>query len=347
MTGDIRILIIGSFCDGAIEKLYRRGLERCHVQVEGYAAADQYHEIIGRSIVNRVINKLSPAVFYKGINEKLLSFLSGKKYDIILVFKGMELFEDTVKQLKGHATLVANYNCDHPFRFFSPGAGNQNVLDGIKHYDVHFSYSKKITEQLATKFGKQAYCIPFGYDQDAVAVAGNTAAYQGRFLFIGAFDSDRAKWLNELNAEDLDIYGNSKWKTRNGFRPQVAKSYRQRSLYGNDYSTAIVSSLGIINLLRDQNIVEQSHNMRTFEVPGYGGLLMSQRTGEQAEYFEEDKEAVFFDSMDELRDKMAYLRKNIAVVEKIKMAGYERSRQSGYSYDERSRQLLTRLKAHL
>src|SRR5262249_27302557 len=150
------------------------------------------------------------------------------------------------------------------------------------------SYSQRITEQLRTVYNKQACCVPFGYDNYTTATKQNSKAFDEKFLFIGAYDRQRAAWLDQLKEDDLDIYGNSKWKSRNIFRPRVARAYRQRSLYGDDYTTAIQSAKGIINLLRDQNMLEASHNMRTFEVPGYGGLLISQRTDEQLQFFEED-----------------------------------------------------------
>lgn len=341
------ILILGNSVPGALENFYQHGFEKEGVSVDRFGTADRYYAFLNKSIMNRVINKLSPDVFYQKINEDLLRFLSKKRYDVILVFKGMELFPQTVQQLKNHAVLIANYNADHPYIFYAPGSGNQHVVNSIAHYDVHFSYAKKLVQQLQKKFNKQAYCIPFGYDE-RVHTAQSTAnnSFAGRALFIGAYDEERATYLNRLQYSILDIYGEPKWRSRNLLRPSVRQAYRNKSLYDNDYAEAITTALGIINLLRKQNLQEDSHNMRTFEVPGYGGLLISQRTGEQTEYFREDKEAVFFDSADELREKLTYLAAHPAVVEQIKRAAYNRSVFSGYSYHQRSKQLLSCLLNH-
>ena len=118
-------------------------------------------------------------------------------------------------------------------------------------------------------------------------------------------------------------------------------------LYGCEYKQAIADAAGIINLMRRQNMSEQSHNMKTFEVPGYHGLLISQRTDEQLIYFEEDKEAIYFDTVDELSSKMKYLNKNPETIKRIKAAAYQRCLKSGYSYNERSFQLLQKLKMYL
>ncbi len=335
------ILILGAFNPGALENFYKRGFEKCGITVDTYGIADQYYAILNKSIFNKVVNKISPDIYYRGINEELLRFLHKKWYDVILVFKGMELFPETVRQLKNHTVLTANYNADHPFIFFFPGSGNRHVLNSIPYYDVHFSYAQKIVQQLQNKFNKQAYCIPFGYNSYIHASAGNASGvYADRFLFIGVFDNERADYLNQLKSERLNIYGDVKWRSRNQFRPYIRKVYQNRALYNNDYAQAITSSLGILNLLRKQNIIEDSHNMRTFEVPWYGGLLISQRTGEQLDFFEEDKEAVFYSSPEELKEKLEYLATHPAVITSMKHAGYNRSVRNNYSYDQRASQLL-------
>ena len=341
------LLLIGQFIPGSIERYFIEGLQKCGIGITTFDVAGQYRNTIEKSVANRIVNKISPHFFYRPLNERLVRFIQQKKYDVILVFKGMELFPSTVKTLKRHAAILANFNCDHPFRFYSPGSGNNNVLNSIPSYDVHFSYAKSIVEQLKQKFSKDAYCIPFGFNSHIECPPGFASrSYKNRILFIGDYDDDRASYLNRLKFKGLDIYGNLKWRTRNLLRPYVRTAYKNKPLFGSDYAKAAVSSTGIINLLRKQNIAEESHNMRTFEVPGYRGLLISQRTKEQLEYFEEDKEAIYFDTMDELNDKLRYLCNNNAAVERIKQAGYERALQSNYSYDERSRQLFTHLQYH-
>ena len=335
------ILILGSSAPGALETLYKQGFEKWGATVDTFGTYDRYLAFLRKSILNRAINKLSADLFYKPINAELLRFLNKKRYDVILVFKGMEIFPETIRQLKNHATITANYNADHPYKFYFPGSGNQHVVNSIPHYDVHFSYAKKIVEQLQQNFHKQAYCIPFGYNSTVNAFPGHANdRYANRVLFIGAFDGGRVRYLNRLHSNMVDIYGETKWKSRSMFRPYIRQAYQNRSLYGKEYVEAITRSMGVLNLLREQNLLEDSHNMRSFEVPGYGGLLISQRTGEQTEYFEENKEAVFFDSAEELHEKLVYLAAHPAMVQQIKQAAYNRSVRAGYSYHQRSAQLL-------
>jgi spore maturation protein CgeB len=335
------LLVLGAVNPGAIENVFIAGFEKQGVTVDRFDIYDRYITAISGSVVHKILNKISPSHFYRPINKDLLAFLAGKRYDAILVFKGMELFPETLVSIRKHTSVLANYNGDHPFIYFFPGSGNNNVRDGIPHYDVHFSYAKSIVSKLKTEYSKSAFRIPFGYNNNIpVSTSEQDAKYAKNFVFVGAYDQQRAGYLESLRHPLLHIYGDDKWRTRNPHKPFVLNAYQQASLYEQDYMHALRSSQGVINILREQNLIEDSHNMRTFEVPGFGGLLISQRTAEQMEFFEDGREAVFFDSIDELRSKLDHLAKNPDLVKTIKEAGYQRSVSSGYSYDHRSKQLL-------
>ncbi len=260
----------------------------------------------------------------------------------------MTLYTSTIEKLKAHTSLLCCYNPDHPFKFFSPGSGNKHILDSIPLYDMYFTFSTNISEQLKKDWNAESYAIPFGYDDsDVTSYPSAHSVFQDKWLFIGTWDKERMNWLSSVQEPDLNIYGDSNWSTRSTKSKQVAAAYRGGPIYDGQYIDAIQNASGVINLLRRQNIEEGSHNMRTFEVPGYGGLLIANRTTEQGGFFEEDKEAIFFENVEELNDKLKFLGRNQEIVGRIKQAARIRSESSGYSYNCRSRQLVDLLSKHL
>ncbi|MBO9200155.1 MULTISPECIES: CgeB family protein [Niastella] len=347
----MKILLLGAFGNGALENYYVQGLLAKNADIETFDITRDYYGALERSIVNKVINKIKPAVYFKPINRDLLQYISGKKYDAIIVFKGYTIFPDTLKQLKQFTKLLCCYNPDHPFRFFSEGSGNDNVKDSIDLYDFYLTYAENITRDIKQLYKTDCYTIPFGYDDtnsDNISFppfSANEAA--GKWVFIGSYDSERAAFLNDLNEQHIIIYGDAKWKTRNQLSKIIQSSYAGRSLYAEDYKAAIHNSMGVFNWLRKQNIEEGSHNMRTFEVPGYGGVLIANRTEEQLNFFEENKEAIYFDCIEELKDKLVYLKTHNEEVEKIKVAAWKRCRRSNYSYLHRSALLYNILTRYL
>jgi spore maturation protein CgeB len=338
MSSIRKILIIGSFAKGALEHQFVRGLKQAGWLISTFDIQKPVKEKRNSSVINKIFLKTLPGVFLKEINSEVLQAAERLKPDVILVFKGMELFPGTISNLKNYTGLLINYNPDHPFEFYSPGAGNSYVKESIPFYGLHLSYSTNIVRRLRQEYNVRAECIPFGYDETLAPKPSNTML-KNRFIFIGAWDSERAAFFDELDS-GISIYGPSEWFTRTSKQPNTRSSYRNKELYDQEYINASYSAAGCLNLLRKQNLVECSHNMRTFEVCGYGGLLISQRTEEQQSFFEEDKEAIFFDTIEELKDKLSFLKKHPDLIESIKSKAKLRCLTSGYSYLDRTAQLM-------
>ncbi len=339
----MRILILGAFNAGALENYYLKGLTLAGADCSTFDITNDYYKAIKSSLVNKVTNKIIPDFFFEAINKKLFQFLFHKQFDVILVFKGLTLYESTVEKLKSHTKILSCYNPDHPFRFFSPGSGNKHIIKSINYYDIYFTYAKKICQQLKQDWGAESYAIPFGYDDfERTNTMSVNDAYKNKWLFIGTYDKERMAWLRKIDIEGLNIYGDAKWSKND----DATNAYQGKPLYDDEYKTAIQNASGIINLLRKQNIEECSHNMRTFEVPGYGGLLIANSTEEQKSFFEENEEAIFFENSEELNAKLHFLSRNEHVVTKMKRAAKIRSEKSGYGYSYRSKQLYQILSDH-
>ncbi len=166
----MKILILGAFNPGALENYYFRGLQQAGADCSRFDIAADYYAAISHSLLNKVINKLDGDYFSKDINKNVLGFLRNKRFDVILVFKGMTLYTSTIEKLKAHTTILCCYNPDHPFKFFSPGTGNKHILDSIPLYDIYFTFSTNISEQLKKDWNAESYVIPFGYDDSELPV---------------------------------------------------------------------------------------------------------------------------------------------------------------------------------
>jgi len=344
---DIRLLIIGSFNLGALETFYVAGFQKQGFSPDTFDITEDYYPVINRSVFNKILNKIHPEFFFSPINKKLLLFINNRQYDAIIVFKGLTLCASTIEALKKHSKIICCYNPDHPFTFYSEGSGNKHLRNSIKLYDIYFSYSKKIASALKEKFQISSFVIPFGFDSDTKPSEKANSNSLHKILFIGAYDKQRVNLLNQLPTNDLLIYGDSRWKTRTFNYPQIKKKSTGQSLFGQDYVDATASADAVLNFLRPQNLQEDSHNMRTFEVPGYAGLLIANRTTEQQEFFDENKEALFFDTTEELIDKIRFVQNSDTLKKKMKEAAYERASTSGYSYYHRSVAILNIIKIFL
>lgn len=330
-----KILIVGSFAVGALEHQYSRGLKSNGFDVIEFDIQKKVNSTREISILTKAIFKFNQSLFYNSANKELLSLVKSIKPKILLVFKGMEIFPDTLLEIKQLGVLLINYNPDHPYLFFSEGAGNNNVKNSISIFDIYISYSTSIVNEL-NKLYKNSVCIPFGFDE-TIQVDRNPI---DEIVFIGAYDKNREHELSSIKSDKLSIYGPTNWVSKLDRKSILYKKYKGRPLYNNDYYNVLSNSIASINFLRKQNIIEGSHNMRTFETTGVGGVLITNRTQEHEMFFEDGKEAFFFSDPDELNNIIDNKLSDAKLISEMKNAAYLRCIKSNYSYTDRVNQLI-------
>ncbi len=327
------ILIVGNFSTGALEHQYVKNLISFGWTVYTFDIQAPVQKLKNQNLISKIKFKITPRDFYSNVNSALLSFSKKLQPLVTLVFKGMEIFPETLKEIKTCSKLLCNYNPDHPFKFYSSGSGNRNVKDSIKIYDMYGSYSEKIALELKSIYQINAFTLPFGYDAD-IAISRNLKPID-KFGFIGAFDKERQTILKQLSSFPIEVYGEQKWVQK--LKPDTVSQINiiGKPLFDNEYANYCSASFGVFNFLRPHNILENSHNMRTFEVPGYGGLLIANRTAEQSVFFEEDKEAIYFDDIIELKERLTYFSHHPLEINRLKQNALKRAQSSNYSYNKR------------
>jgi spore maturation protein CgeB len=122
-----------------------------------------------------------------------------------------------------------------------------------------------------------------------------------------------------------------------GFTPAL-KSRHRGLVYGRPYRLVISATSVAICIVRRAN--SDGHVMRTFEIPACGAFQLAERTDEHESMFEEDREAAFFASPEELLDKAKFYARHDAVRRTIAERGYSRVTSSSNTYADRVAELL-------
>jgi spore maturation protein CgeB len=289
----MKILIIGSFSEGAMENFYSSGLGELGMDVVCFDIQKPVRQAVNKSMVNKVMYRIVPGWFVQDLNNKIISLAKKEMADYILVFKGMEVLPRTLEQLKSFTGVLANYNPDHPFEFYSRGAGNKNVSKGIPHYDIHFSYSKNIVSKLRSQYEVKAEWIPFGYDEPSVKNITYYDYLADKIVFVGAWDRERERIFSSLPADHIRIYGPAATWTIAAKRSSAIKSMYSGEAYGQEYYNITASAKASVNIMRKQNLVEDAHNMRTIEVLACNTFLIVNDTTENR-FFATGKSGFFF-----------------------------------------------------
>jgi spore maturation protein CgeB len=85
---------------------------------------------------------------------------------------------------------------------------------------------------------------------------------------------------------------------------------------------------------------EDVYTRRNFEIPGMGGLMLSERTFELEKYFSEGKEAFFFSNKEELLEKVQLILADENLQQRVRFNAKNKSIEAGYDLDSRVYKLL-------
>jgi spore maturation protein CgeB len=292
----LKILIIGSDYNWSIERIYTKELLKLGHEVKHIPVQNWYYDFYYKSKLHKTLTRLGLTRLQSKIQKRLIAEIQHQVFDLIWVFKGMEIQPKTLLELKKQTKRLINFNPDNPFIFSGKGSGNKNVTRGIPLYDEHFTYDHEVRNQIDKEFGIKCTLIPFGFDQET-ALDNDTPLTQDikAVCFVGNPDAYRAEILKVLldNGFPLHVYGNDWYKFL--VHPNLTN---HGPTYQTEYYQTLRKYRVQLNIMRVHNL--DSHNMRSMEIPGCGGLMLAPKTKDHLAFFEEGKEAFFYENSAQL-----------------------------------------------
>jgi spore maturation protein CgeB len=328
-----KILIIGSNEKFTLEKMYFRALKNLKYTVRIYHT--------GNTIKNRYISFIEKYLSFIGnffIRKLFISFISKakNKYDLIIIVKGLYITKNFILNIKkiSPKSKIINIYPDDPTNTSIRNISNKNVIECIELFDFFCHYSEEVMKKIKRlKPKSKLLYLPLGYDElfhkRYKKNIKDIKKYKDTVNFIGSYDNERFNILRSLNYKNLLIAG-SNWKNIESL---------QKPIFEKELSTIISNSLVSINILRDQ--CKNSHNMKTFEIPAMGGLMLTTRSKQQNFFFKEGKECLMFSGKRELQKKIKYIIKNKKKIQEFKDRAYLKSRR--HSYTNRSKYLIKKI----
>ena len=287
-----KIAIVGSSHIAALELVYMELLIKNGFSVSLFPAQSIFYDFYFHSLVNKIIYRFGVSRILKKIQTDLKMFINDFEPNIVIVFKGMEITPQTLIWLRKKQIWLCNYNPDHPFIFSGRGSGNRNVSNSIHLYDCYFSYSNSVVSRL-NNIGINSKTIPFGFDNDGFTFSEiNQSDEILKTCFLGNADKLRVKFLNDLAdlGLQIDVYGEN-W---NMFKLNKSICIFPAK-YGQEFWITLQKYAVQLNLLRPHNL--DSHNMRSFDIPGSGGIMLAPLTNDHVKFFKQGIEIFLYDSL--------------------------------------------------
>ena len=335
-------MIVGSDKVYAIENFYVRYLPESGPEVAQFPAQSLFYDYYQKNIVHKLLFKAGLSRILVSVNRQFRARVTAFRPDIIWVFKGMEIFPASLRWARDQQIKLVNYNPDNPFIFSGKGSGNKYVEQSLGLYDLHLTYNLEIQKRLERECDARTALLPFGFDLDHRLF--EECAQQEevlRLCFLGNPDEQRAAFIEGLAAAGLpvDVYGND-WG--NFVRNPGIRIFPP--VYQPEFWMVLRRYRIQLNLMRIHN--EDSHNMRSFEIPGVGGVMLAPATTEHRLFFKDQEEAFLFADLDDaIRQARVLLEMDPQRIREVRHRARQRSLSGGYSYRDRARAVAGELKS--
>jgi spore maturation protein CgeB len=287
------------------------------------------------------------------LNRALLDAVTEFRPRLVFFVKAYHVEAGTLEQVRRIAPTFVYMNDD----MFNPANQTPMFYGNLPHFDLVLTTKSYNVREFHRAGAPRAVYIANAYDPrihfPASPSEAERAEMAGDVAFIGTFRPARADFLNRivhLRDIQLNIWGGG-WR-KMGRIDQIHRWRRWRDLracvhphelWCGDMGKAIQSNRITLGLLYQEN--RDLQTSRSFEIPACGGFMLAERTEEHRMYFEEDREAAYFSSFEEMRDKMRFYAAHDDVRQRIAQAGYRRCLDSPYRYIDRARFALEQLGA--
>lgn len=320
-----------------------------NVQYEVLEYPDRFAQLL-KSKWYRLLYRIFPLLIVRRMDNLLLDQVERFRPDVVLIFKGMEISKWSLRQIGSRGIKLVNFNFDHPFYHFSRGTGNRFVKEAIPFYDLHISYSQLIAEQLHEKYDVRTEWIPFGFhltESQYVEVLDEARTEIRRLCFVGNPDGHRVEWLGKLIADGcpIDLYGFG-WERHfeESTLLKIHASRKANSFWADptEFWKVLRQYRVQLNFFRPHN--EGAHNLRTFEVPAVGGILLTPASREQELFFDPGSEIFFYSDYETLLEKCKWLLdQREDVIKTVRQRARAKSVAADYSYRRRTLDILASL----
>ena len=280
-------------------------------------------------------------------NRDLLKAVRREKPDVVWFDKPLFFTPETIAEIKSTGAATVCFNQDNPFGPRNDGCWMQ-FLRVYRLFDLNCLFRKAdVARYQAWKLPYIELQFSFDPKENIPPPAGWTDADRPRGIsFTGSPYDDRAQFLMALAEKHglpVQITGPN-WHrglNRGLNQDQINKYVTGGFLTSAAYRENIWKSKINLAFVTHSNEDDVAH--KAFEIAACGAFLLAERTRSHLAAFAEDKEAVFFSSVEECAEKARYYLDHEAERNAIARRGRERAIKSGYDNDTQLKRVLLKL----
>ena len=340
----MKILYAGSLSYGTSTRWRQWALERIGCRIVPFDS-DSYQA--KNSLVRKLEFRVVAGPATDRLNADLLQLLEQERPEIFWADKVLKVRPATLEKMREMGTVTVSYMIDNAF---GPrkDPGWRLYRKTIPHYDLHVTQRDVSLKDYKDRGARDVMKIQTAYEPTIHFPPPDGWSDKDRdreVSFVGTPYDERAQILAAVSAAGipLTISGN-----RAAWAKQLPQSVMDRvfldgELFEKEYRASIWKTKINLSFLTRSNLDE--YTQKSFEIAGCGGFLLAERSAGHTSKFVEDEEAVFFDGVEELKQKIARYLPDEAARTRIAAAGRARAQRDGYFNDHQVSLIVERAKA--
>ena len=339
-----KVLVIGPSDEGALPESYARAFGRLGMDVVRFDSERALMRV-SRFSGNRILRRALRSSLWNAVNRDAVQVAEQIRPALIFAVKCSFFHPETVRQIrKSLCVPFVNHYPDHPYigvRWDPREASTlrRDLIEVLREYSTVFMWERSLVERLKID-GVEAKYLPFAVDPELC----KPQTAEGELwceacnvvhdvAFVATYTRFRCDEVAAVRRHAVAIWGNNwprQWRTLSG-QHRVHAPVWGRAV-GDIYARAAVS----LNVLNAENL--GGPNMRTFEIPGSGGVMLARYSPAQDEFFPENEAAVYYRSPAEMDDKIDLLLNDRELRERIRANAARLA--AVQTYDVRAAQVL-------
>lgn len=340
-----KILVIGPTNAGALPESYARAFERLGMEVVRFDS-EQALMRASRYTGNRILRRALRGSLWNAVNREAIEIAEYVRPALIFAVKCSFFHPETIRQIrKSLGVPFVNHYPDHPYIGIrwdprEASALRRDLIEVLRQYSIVWMWERSLVERLRGD-GVEAKFLPFAVDPEisrpqlmAEGLACEACHTTHDVVFVATYTRFRCSEVAAIRKHTVAIWGNNwpqKWRTLSGQHRAHAPVWG--SAVGDIYARAPVT----LNVLNAENL--GGPNMRTFEVPGSGGVMLARYSAEQEEFFPENEAAVYYRSPEEIDSKIDWMLRDPELRARLRRTGARLA--ASQTYDMRAAQVLS------
>ena len=316
-----RILVYGENWEGTLPQLLLTDLKSRNFEVKSFDYTLIMPGIRKRSFFEKVIRKIFYRFYINKINKDLLKTVQVFNPSMIIVAKGIHLSQFTLLCMRSKSVKLINWNPDD---FFNMKNSNDNLISSLDLYDLIISSRPHMFDKYYQHGAKDVLFIDWYYVPSLHFAEDLEKTID--ISFVGSWSQYREDFIDSIGKRFIIRGGgweksSSKFKSRHNVDSKILSQLEMREIFNKSKIN--------LNILTPENF--DISNLRFFEVPASGGLLLTERNSHALSLLLDKEECLMFSSVTEIQ----MLLSEWSDSNKIARSGTHRMLTSLHSFHDR------------